>query len=288
VTADDDAQPAAGEWLADPWGRAEVRYRRGGAWTTTVATGGVVSTEPLDVVNAPEGSVTGSDGAQEAVTPAMSGAPAVCQVDGCGVLATGRCASCDRAYCGSHEAKAMRRIGRSQCGPCAAEQVRHAQQQASGFVGTVTSGTASKAAQGRRAIAGWSRRKKVTGAAVLVVVLLVLIAGRVATDRRNSREEAARAANEVQVERNRCIAHVPAATNAALRLDNAEVDRITLANWAETDLANWLAGAFRDLARRGVPRPAQLDYVERVAVAGCEAIAGGNDFEGPALAVPRP
>ena len=41
----------------------------------------------------------------------------VCEIDNCGVLAIGRCSTCKRAFCGSHQAYAL---NPSLCAPCAA------------------------------------------------------------------------------------------------------------------------------------------------------------------------
>ena len=58
--------------------------------------------------------------------------PAVCEIGGCGVQAIGRCATCRRAFCASHQAYiAPGTVAVDMCGPCFAqtpEQVARANQ----------------------------------------------------------------------------------------------------------------------------------------------------------------
>jgi hypothetical protein len=58
--------------------------------------------------------------------------PADCQIDGCGVLAIGRCQACERAFCATHQAHD--RLGRARytdlCGACQSNQERAAAQNA--------------------------------------------------------------------------------------------------------------------------------------------------------------
>lgn len=47
--------------------------------------------------------------------------PAVCEIDECGVLAIGRCATCKRAFCASHQARVGYTRYDNQCAPCLAK-----------------------------------------------------------------------------------------------------------------------------------------------------------------------
>lgn len=49
-----------------------------------------------------------------------SAVPAVCEINGCGVLAIGRCLTCGRAFCGSHQGRGrMQQVPyTNMCAPC--------------------------------------------------------------------------------------------------------------------------------------------------------------------------